>query len=89
MSIGLRLCVDTQEIQKKCTRIFLHLDTASFASVCVLLMCPDKWFLNSVNSILISAGIHTGPIPEWSVREQLILASAVQRSGDQNWYVRG
>ena len=27
-----------------------------------------------------------GPIPEWTVREQLILASAVQRSGDQNWY---
>ena len=38
---------------------------------------------------LISVGIHTGPIPEWSVREQLILASAVQRSGDQNWYARG
>lgn len=67
----------------------LKLNITSFASVCILLMCPDKWFLNGVNSILISAGIHTGPIPEWSVREQLILASAVQRSGDQNWYVRG
>ncbi len=22
---------------------------------------------------------------EWTIREQLILASAVQRSGDQNW----
>lgn len=27
----------------------------------------------------------SGPVPEWTVREQLILASAVQRSGDQNW----
>jgi bromodomain-containing protein 8 len=26
-----------------------------------------------------------GPVAEWTVREQLILASAVQRSGDQNW----
>ncbi len=23
---------------------------------------------------------------EWSVREKLILASSVMRSGDQNWY---
>ena len=68
---------------------FLKLDIASFASVCVPLMCPDKMVFEWCESILISAGIHTGPIPEWSVREQLILASAVQRSGDQNWYVRG
>ena len=26
-----------------------------------------------------------GTIAEWTIREQLILASAVQRSGDQNW----
>lgn len=36
-----------------------------------------------------TVGIHTAPIPEWTVREQLVLASAVQRSGDQNWCVRG
>ena len=35
----------------------------------------------------LSAGVHSGPIPEWTIREQLILASAVQRSGDQNWCV--
>lgn len=34
----------------------------------------------------IGAGAYLGPITEWSVSEQLILASAVQRSGDQNWY---
>lgn len=26
-----------------------------------------------------------GGLHEWTIREQLILASAVQRSGDQNW----
>jgi hypothetical protein len=27
------------------------------------------------------------PIDTWSVKEKLCLASAVLRSGDQNWYV--
>ena len=28
-----------------------------------------------------------GPLDTWSVRERLALASAVRRSGDQNWFV--
>lgn len=31
--------------------------------------------------------VKTPPCQEWSIREKLCLASAVMRSGDQNWYV--
>jgi len=29
------------------------------------------------------------PVDTWSIKEKLCLASAVLRSGDQNWYVDG
>ena len=31
-------------------------------------------------------GVHKEPQFKWTTREQLILASSVQRSGDQNWW---
>lgn len=36
--------------------------------------------LMSLFSVMTASGV-----PEWTVREQLVLASAVQRSGDKNW----
>ena len=39
-----------------------------------------------INYIIQHAGTVKEPPVKWKIKEQLVLASAVQRSGDQNWY---
>ena len=47
-----------------------------------LLLCI--FFSFKLNEFFLSAGKMN--IDDWSVREKLVLACCVVRSGDQNWY---
>ena len=48
--------------------------------VCILFLC------DYCSLLILSANVKEIP-SKWKIREQLVLASAVQRSGDQNWYI--